>query len=86
MQIPLYYIMTDPTLPPFITKGFRAYMASVDGVSYVPCWKDNSKAIEYLKNHFGTDSNFVIVPSTVELLQSKMMAGVGRLFEIRFMD
>ena len=86
MPTPLFYIMTDPTQAPFVTEGFRAYMTSGKEGLCVPCWKESSKALEYLKTHFDKDSTFVIVPSTVELLQKKMMEGVGKLFDIEFMD
>jgi len=61
-------------------------MEMKDGKTYLPCWRDKDKALQFLKAKFGDDERFGVVPSTDELVQQTMMRKVHATIELRFMD
>ena len=86
MTTPLYYIIPDLTVRPFLTEGFSAFMDSDKGTTYIPCWRKEDGAISFLHSRIRKDARFGVVSSTIELLQQAMRKKLGMLIEIRFMD
>ncbi|HTP79739.1 MAG TPA: hypothetical protein VMM57_04980 [Bacteroidota bacterium] len=86
MSTPLYYIIPDLTVRPFLAEGFSAFMDSDKGTTFVPCWRNEDKALSFLRSRIRKDVQYGVVSSTIELLQQKMQEKLGMLIEIRFMD
>jgi hypothetical protein len=88
MDESVYYIIPDPTMPPFLTDGFRAYMKKGEnGALILPCWRNLQNALNYL-NSISNDGSLAVIGSSTYLIKEEYQNKMGRPcpFIIKIMD
>ena len=70
MASTIFYIISNPLYSPF--ANFRGEMEVENGKQFILCWKDRIKALEYLEKTKGSDGEYGVIQSTIELLEDEI--------------